>query len=147
MTQDSEFPTSKTITLPSQTHAEDANGNTVAKAPQPKEISEAATQSEVVVEEITTPQIQNTDPRRRLRVLLTVPERERLDAQWDEIAELEIQLAPGNRINPTNNSYSGTTGSGASTIRTAGGKKFYKGPGQRMKRNRSASNKSNSSSG
>jgi len=38
------------------------------------------------------------DPRRRLRELLSVPERDRSDAQWDEIIELEIQLAPGNRI-------------------------------------------------
>jgi len=40
------------------------------------------------------------DPRRRLRELLSVPERDRTDAQWDEIVELEIQLAPGNRIAP-----------------------------------------------
>ena len=40
------------------------------------------------------------DPRRRLRELLTIPERDRTDAQWDEIIELEIQLAPGNRIGP-----------------------------------------------
>ena len=37
------------------------------------------------------------DPRRRLRELLAVPERDRSDAVWDEIIELEIQLAPGNR--------------------------------------------------
>lgn len=40
------------------------------------------------------------DPRRRLRELLSVPERDRTDAQWDEINELEIQLAPGNRVAP-----------------------------------------------
>jgi hypothetical protein len=40
------------------------------------------------------------DPRRRLRELLSVPERDRTDAQWDEINELEIQLAPGNRAIP-----------------------------------------------
>lgn len=38
------------------------------------------------------------DPRRRLRELLAIPERDRTDAEWDEINELEIQLAPGNRI-------------------------------------------------
>ena len=38
------------------------------------------------------------DPRRRLRELLSVPEGQRSDPQWDEIIELEIQLAPGNRI-------------------------------------------------
>ena len=40
---------------------------------------------------------QQQDPRRRLRELLAVPERDRSDAQWDEMIELEIQLAPGNR--------------------------------------------------
>jgi hypothetical protein len=43
---------------------------------------------------------QNFDPRRRLRELLSVPERDRTDPQWDEINELEIQLAPGNRVSP-----------------------------------------------
>ena len=38
-----------------------------------------------------------TDSRRRLRELLSIPERDRTDEQWDEIIELEIQLAPGNR--------------------------------------------------
>lgn len=37
------------------------------------------------------------DSRRRLRELLSIPERDRTDPQWDEIIELEIQLAPGNR--------------------------------------------------
>jgi hypothetical protein len=46
------------------------------------------------------PPPQPADPRRRLRELLTIPERDRTDAQWDEIIELEIQLAPGNRIGP-----------------------------------------------
>ena len=38
------------------------------------------------------------DARRRLRELLSTPERDRTDEQWDEIIELEIQLAPGNRV-------------------------------------------------
>jgi hypothetical protein len=38
------------------------------------------------------------DPRRRLRELLAVPDHQRTDAIWDEIIELEICLAPGNRI-------------------------------------------------
>ena len=46
------------------------------------------------------PQPVAVDPRRRLRELLSVPERDRSDAQWDEINELEIQLAPGNRAPP-----------------------------------------------
>jgi hypothetical protein len=41
--------------------------------------------------------------RQRLRELLTVHERERTDAQWDEIIELEIRLAPGNQIDPNRN--------------------------------------------
>ncbi|MCL2523466.1 MAG: hypothetical protein FWF17_02585 [Betaproteobacteria bacterium] len=41
---------------------------------------------------------QPNDGRRRLRELLSIPERDRSDEQWDEIIELEIQLAPGNRI-------------------------------------------------
>ena len=38
------------------------------------------------------------DPRQRLRELLAIPERDRTDAQWDELVELEIQTAPGNRL-------------------------------------------------
>jgi len=48
------------------------------------------------------------DNRRRLRELLSIPERDRSDEQWDEIIELEIQLAPGNRI--SGNEPSGTPG-------------------------------------
>lgn len=47
---------------------------------------------------VTPPAPQPIDNRRRLRELLSVPERDRTDEQWDEIIELEIQLAPGNRI-------------------------------------------------
>ncbi len=38
-----------------------------------------------------------TSPRQRLSALLAIPERERSDAEWDEINDLEIRLAPGNR--------------------------------------------------
>lgn len=41
--------------------------------------------------------------RQRLRELLSVPERERTDPQWDEIIELEIRLAPGNQIDSNRN--------------------------------------------
>lgn len=37
-------------------------------------------------------------PRRRLQVLLAIPDSERTEAQWDELNELEIMLAPGNRL-------------------------------------------------
>ena len=41
---------------------------------------------------------QLADPRRRLRELLAIPDHQRTDAIWDEIIELEICLAPGNRV-------------------------------------------------
>lgn len=41
---------------------------------------------------------QAPDQRRRLRELLAIPEHQRTDAIWDEIIELEICLAPGNRV-------------------------------------------------
>jgi hypothetical protein len=49
------------------------------------------------------------DPRRRIRELLSIPERDRTDAEWDELNELEIQTAPGNRASnqPANAGYSG----------------------------------------
>lgn len=37
-------------------------------------------------------------PRQRLQALLAIPERQRTDEQWDEINELEILLAPANRV-------------------------------------------------
>ena len=40
---------------------------------------------------------QPVSPRVRLQALLAVPDRQRTDAEWDEINELEILLAPGNR--------------------------------------------------
>jgi len=41
--------------------------------------------------------LQPHESRNRLRELLAIPERQRTDEQWDEINELEIELAPGNR--------------------------------------------------
>ena len=40
---------------------------------------------------------QSPDPRRRMRELLAIHDRDRTDAQWDELIALEIELAPGNR--------------------------------------------------
>lgn len=56
------------------------------------------------------------DPRRRIRELLSIPDRDRTDAEWDELNELEIQTAPGNRTGggsqpfsyPSNNKPAGT---------------------------------------
>jgi hypothetical protein len=40
---------------------------------------------------------QGKSRRQRLQALLAIPEKERTEAQWDEINELEIGLASGNR--------------------------------------------------
>ena len=46
---------------------------------------------------MSDPQQPPISPRARLQALLAIPERQRTDAQWDEINELEIMLAAGNR--------------------------------------------------
>lgn len=40
---------------------------------------------------------QTVSPRRRLQELQAIPDRQRTEAEWDELHELEISLAPGNR--------------------------------------------------
>jgi len=37
------------------------------------------------------------EPKSRLRELLAIPERDRTEAEWDELNELEIALASGNQ--------------------------------------------------
>lgn len=80
---------------------------------------------------------QPLSPRQRLQALLAVPEKQRTDAQWDEIIELEIVLAPGNREGaPDPNvrrSSAGPQGSHAKPGSGAGGhgkkqKRFHKRP-------------------
>jgi hypothetical protein len=41
---------------------------------------------------------QTPNPRSRLQALLAIPDNQRSEEQWDELHELEITLAPGNRI-------------------------------------------------
>ncbi|MSQ52881.1 MAG: hypothetical protein EXR28_13440 [Betaproteobacteria bacterium] len=43
---------------------------------------------------------QPANPRRRMQELLTIPDGQRSDEQWDELNELEIMLASGNRERP-----------------------------------------------
>jgi len=89
------------------------------------------------------PQTPQTDsPRQRLQALLSIPERQRTDAQWDEIVELEITLAPGNRagapdqhmrrthIPGTQGNSGGGSGQNQGRQRQ-GGKKFHKRPPKR----------------
>lgn len=40
----------------------------------------------------------NQSPRSRMQALLAIPDNQRTEEQWDELHELEITLAPGNRI-------------------------------------------------
>lgn len=53
---------------------------------------------EVLAEEYSQPSINPQDARRRLNQLLSIPDRDRSDEEWDELNELEIQFAPGNRV-------------------------------------------------
>lgn len=88
---------------------------------------------------------QTESPRQRLQALLSVPERQRTDAQWDEIVELEITLAPGNKagapdqhmrrthIPGTQGNLGGGGGGGGQNQgrQRQGGKKFHKRPPKR----------------
>lgn len=69
----------------------------VAAAPEEQPPVEA-TRDEPPAPEPARNEPQQPDPRRRLRELLAIPDHQRTDAIWDEIIELEISLAPGNRI-------------------------------------------------
>ena len=79
---------------------------------------------------------QGLDSRRRLRELLSVPERDRSDEQWDEIIELEIQLAPGNRISGSEHGGAGPGNAGASQNKPSG-------PGQQQRKHRPRTNNNN----
>ncbi|HRP96631.1 MAG TPA: hypothetical protein PL143_10300, partial [Rhodocyclaceae bacterium] len=41
---------------------------------------------------------QPISPRRRMQILQAIPDSERTDEEWDELNELEIMFAPGNRV-------------------------------------------------
>ncbi|MEO7727644.1 MAG: hypothetical protein ABIS45_10365 [Burkholderiales bacterium] len=53
---------------------------------------------------------QPQDPKSRLRELLAIPERDRADEVWDEIINLEIDMAPGNRALPAGDNGGGGGG-------------------------------------
>ena len=78
---------------------------------------------------------QPASPRQRLQELLAVPDRQRTDAQWDEINELEIILAPGNREGAQDHNVRrngpappGHTNPGGAPHGKRRGKKFHKRP-------------------
>ena len=72
------------------------SGQDPAEPVQPAEQVEPR-QDEPRQDETAPAEPQSQDARRRLRQLLSIPERDRSDAVWDEIIALEITLAPGNR--------------------------------------------------
>lgn len=80
---------------------------------------ETSAEAEPVETEALEPQ--PIDGRRRLRELLSIPERDRSDEQWDEIIELEIQMAPGNRISPNESGGGGQPRYGKSAGTGGGG--------------------------
>jgi hypothetical protein len=83
--------------------------------------------------------VQPLDNRRRLRELLSIPERDRTDEQWDEIIELEIQLAPGNRVS-SNEPLGGSPGRNVMSHGKPGGGSSGGGIGQQQKKNRPRTN-------
>jgi hypothetical protein len=83
---------------------------------------------------------QPTSPPARLQALLAIPERQRTDAQWDELNELEIMLAAGNRQGaPDQNVRWNSTapgghpkpGGGQHHGKRQGGRKFHQRPPKR----------------
>jgi hypothetical protein len=84
------------------------------------------------------PAVPQFDPRRRIRELLSIPERDRTDAEWDELNELEIQTAPGNRAgsNPPPTGYNAKPGfHQKNRMKGKGGGKPGGGPGGRPQGN------------
>ena len=83
--------------------SQDTQENVESGASEPATIAVVAAAGQTPSPFVAAPVTPGVDPRRRLRELLSVPERDRSDEQWDEINELEIQLAPGNRVHPGSN--------------------------------------------
>jgi hypothetical protein len=78
---------------------------------------------------------QPLSPRQRLQALLEIPERLRTEAQWDELNELEIMLAPGNREGAPDPNFRRNGAPAAGQPKPGGGqrgkrpaKKFHKRP-------------------
>ena len=63
---------------------------------------------------------QPVSPRQRLQELLAIPEGQRTEAQWDELNELEIKLASGNRQQAPEQGARGNTPNPAGHTRPGG---------------------------
>lgn len=84
---------------------------------------------------------QQISPRQRLQQLLAIPERQRSDAEWDEINDLEIKLAPGNREGaPEQGNHRNVSTSGGQP-KSGGPKPGGGGPGKKQFRKSNKSNK------
>lgn len=79
---------------------------------------------------------QPLSPRQRLQALQEIPERLRTEEQWDELNELEIMLAPGNREGAPDQNFRRNNGAPSGHSKPGGGgqrgkrpaKKFHKRP-------------------
>ena len=73
------------------------------------------------------------NPRRRLQELLAIPDGQRTDEQWDELNELEIMLASGNRERPQQGQSARAPGNApAGQPRPAGGENARR-PGKKFR--------------
>lgn len=104
------------------TMSTESSANTPSLPQQPQSPSQGQPQGQPQFQPQTQPVPQPFDPRRRLRELLSIPDRDRSDAEWDELNELEIQMAPGNRV------VSGPGSSGGPSNNMGGGTTRYFGP-------------------
>lgn len=75
---------------------------------------------------------QPISPRVRLQALLAIPERQRTDAQWDEINELEIMLAAGNRQDAPQQGVRGNSPAPGGQPRPGGGPHHGKRPARKF---------------
>ncbi len=72
---------------------------------------------------------QPNSPRARLQALLAIPERQRTDAEWDELNELEIMLASGNRQGAPDPNRNAQPGGGQQHRHGGGGQQHRHGGG------------------
>jgi hypothetical protein len=71
---------------------------------------------------------QPISPRARLQQLLAIPERQRTDAEWDELNELEITLASAIREGPPQQNARGNAPAPGGQMRPGGRPQHGKGP-------------------
>ena len=74
---------------------------------------------------------QPVSPRDRLQALRAIPERQRTDAEWDELNELEIKLASGNREGAPQQNARGNAPAPGGQPRPGGGQHHGKGQQRR----------------